>query len=579
MKFDKDIAIGVLICVLVLFGWEPFCRFMGWTAPPPPAARPAPALGAAPAADVPAPRPSPEADGGGASGADAESRPPLEELPAIVMENEDLLFSFSPNAGAADHIVLKNCRTADLHDPVVLPQRLSSSLKHPGMQPGALGVFAPGETWDTVSAARDHSAPQGTLRLVRAVSSREHGGFGVVQEWKLGGGHSVDYTVTVTNRGSHALRFPKLVISDGELQQWGAVSGDKIRNDGMRLDYRTADGRLNNISADGKDDDFFRPVAEPVSWAALSNRYCISIIQGERPFRLHRDRIAARPPYSYVVSAGAEYSDVEVPPSGSVTWKFRFYTGPKIAASLNAFAPDAGRTLHLAWGPLDHLAHWMLWALIQLKHFCGSYGWSIILLTLIVRLLFWPVTARANASMKKMSAVQPKIQELRTRYKDNPQLLNTKMMELYRSEKINPLGGCLPILLQIPVFFALYATLNGAVELRQVSFLWARDLAAADTVAHVLGLPVNPLVLAMTGLMVLQQHITPSAMDPVQKKMMLAMPLVMLFFLYDLPSGLTLYWTVSQIFSILQLLLQQKFKPKKAAAATGPTRQTPPSRR
>ena len=168
--------------------------------------------------------------------------------------------------------------------------------------------------------------------------------------------------------------------------------------------------------------------------------------------------------------------------------------------------------------------------------------------------------------MKKMSKVQPQIQELRAKYKDNPQMLNTKMMELYRKEGVNPMGGCLPILLQIPVFFALYATLDGAVELRQVPFLWCHDLAAADTVARLplyfFNLPINPLVLAMTALMVLQQHMTPMSMDPMQKKMMALMPIVMLFMLYDLPSGLTLYWTVSNLFSIIQLKLQQRSRSK-----------------
>ena len=171
--------------------------------------------------------------------------------------------------------------------------------------------------------------------------------------------------------------------------------------------------------------------------------------------------------------------------------------------------------------------------------------------------------------MKKMSKVQPQIQELRAKYKDNPQMLNTKMMELYRKEGVNPMGGCLPILLQIPVFFALYATLDGAVELRQVPFWWSADLAAPDTVAHIFGLPINPLVLAMTLLMVVQQRLTPSAMDPMQQKMMMIMPIVMLFFLYNLPSGLTLYWTVSQIFSILQMLLQKHYNTAAPDAKAG----------
>ena len=148
-------------------------------------------------------------------------------------------------------------------------------------------------------------------------------------------------------------------------------------------------------------------------------------------------------------------------------------------------------------------------------------------------------------------------------------MLNTKMMELYRKEGVNPMGGCLPILLQIPVFFALYATLDGAVELRQVPFWWAADLAAPDTVAHIFSLPINPLVLAMTLLMVVQQRLTPTAMDPMQQKMMMIMPIVMLFFLYNLPSGLTLYWTVSQVFSILQMLLQKHYNTAAPAQDAG----------
>ncbi len=573
MKFDKDIVIGLLICALVLLGWDPFCRFMGWTTPqrpPAPAAAPA-----APANDTPVSQPAKpvaaHAEKSAPSAAITTAKP-LPQLPAITLENQDLKLTLSQTSGAAEGITLKDYQTADRRESVVIDQLSSAKLAAPGLQPGALGVFAPGETWIPVAVTESRLTPEGEFHLARTITSAAHGTFHVIQNWRLGEGYATDYEVTISNPDAAALHFPRLVISDGELQQWGAISGDKMRSDSLRLDYLTTRGQLENLSADGKDSKFFQSPAEPVSWVALSNKYFISILLGEQPFRLYQARTKAQPPHTFVVTTGAEYADVHIPPAGSITWKFRFYSGPKIASNLNAFAPDAGRTMHLAWGPLDYLARWMLWALIQLKHLCGSYGWSIILLTLIVRLVFWPVTARANASMKKMSAVQPKIQALRTQYKDNPQLLNTKMMELYRTEKINPLGGCLPILLQIPVFFALYATLDGAVELRQVSFLWAHDLAAADTVARVFGLPINPLVLAMTGLMVLQQRLTPSAMDPMQQKMMLAMPIVMLFFLYDLPSGLTLYWTVSQIFSILQLLLQQKFNPKTAAPAANPSR-------
>jgi YidC/Oxa1 family membrane protein insertase len=191
------------------------------------------------------------------------------------------------------------------------------------------------------------------------------------------------------------------------------------------------------------------------------------------------------------------------------------------------------------------------------------------------------LTSKGNESMRKMQKVQPLFKELKEKYKDDPQLLNQKMTELYRKEGINPLAGCLPILLQIPIFFALYAMLDNAIALRHVSFLWAKNLAAADTVfsiplgftlpfANISAIPVNPLVLMMTALMIIQQRMTPNAsMDPAQKRMMMMMPIIMLIFLYSLPSGLTLYWTVSNLCSIIQLWLQQKRNRALEAAANG----------
>lgn len=171
--------------------------------------------------------------------------------------------------------------------------------------------------------------------------------------------------------------------------------------------------------------------------------------------------------------------------------------------------------------------------------------------------------------MKKMQKIQPAIKELREKYKEDKQKLNTKMMELYKKEGVNPLGGCLPILVQIPVFFALYWTLDGAIELRHQSFLWAIDLTQPDTIAHIFSIPINPLAILMALTMVLQQKLTPVATDPMQAKMMMFMPLIMLIFLYSLPSGLTLYWTVSQIISIIQLMVNI-YNDKKEKAKTNP---------
>ena len=200
----------------------------------------------------------------------------------------------------------------------------------------------------------------------------------------------------------------------------------------------------------------------------------------------------------------------------------------------------------------------MLALLNWLKSVSGSYGLAIILLTVIVKLVLWPLIHKSNKSMRRMQKIQPKLKELKDKYKDNPQVFNQKMMELYREEKVNPMGGCLPMLLQFPVFIALYSTLEAAVELRNVPFLWAKDLSQPDAIGpEIWGFTLHPLILISTALMVLQMKLTPQTGDPVQRKMMMFMPLIMLIFFYNFPSGLALYWTVNNILSILQMKYSQ----------------------
>ena len=171
--------------------------------------------------------------------------------------------------------------------------------------------------------------------------------------------------------------------------------------------------------------------------------------------------------------------------------------------------------------------------------------------------------------MKKMQKLQPQLSKLREKFKDSPKKLQEKQMLLYRENGVNPLAGCLPMFVQMPVFIALFTVLRSAVELRFASFLWIADLSEPEgLLAGVLPFPaggLNILPLAMTGTMILQQRLTPSAGDPQQQKMMQFMPLMMLFIFYNMASALVLYWTVSQLLSILQLVMQQR--KEKAVAA------------
>ena len=205
-------------------------------------------------------------------------------------------------------------------------------------------------------------------------------------------------------------------------------------------------------------------------------------------------------------------------------------------------------------------------SLININKFVpGGYGVAIIILTILIRLIFHPLHKKSTDSMKKMQEIQPLIKSLQDKYKNDPKKLQQETMMLYKEKKVNPMGGCLPMFIQIPIFIALYTILRGAIELRYVDFLWINDLSAPENLfAGKIPIPFNSndalniLPILMAGSMILQQKMTSAAtaITPEQKQqqqiMMFMMPIMMLFFFYDMPSGLVLYWTVSNLLMIGQ---------------------------
>jgi len=174
----------------------------------------------------------------------------------------------------------------------------------------------------------------------------------------------------------------------------------------------------------------------------------------------------------------------------------------------------------------------------------GNWGWAIIFLTLLIKLVFFPLSAASYKSMAKMKNLQPRMKTLKERYGEDRQKFQQEMMKIYKEEKINPLGGCLPILIQIPVFIALYWVLLESVELRQANWFWLTDLSVQD--------PFYILPIIMGVSMILQQKLNPAPMDEMQKKIMMALPFVFTIFFLFFPSGLVLYWVVNNILSIAQ---------------------------
>ena len=230
-------------------------------------------------------------------------------------------------------------------------------------------------------------------------------------------------------------------------------------------------------------------------------------------------------------------------PGASTTLSMPLYAGPQEQEKLAALAP--GLDLAVDYGWLTVIAAPLFWVLQWLHGWTGNWGVAIILLTVLIKLIFYPLSEASYRSMAKMRVVAPKMQRLKDQYGNDRQRMQQAMMELYKTEKINPLGGCLPIVVQIPVFIALYWVLLGSVEIRQAPFaLWIKDLSATD--------PYFILPILMGATMIIQTRLNPEPPDPVQAKVMKIMPIAFSIFFFFFPAGLVLYWLVNNILSIAQ---------------------------
>jgi len=234
---------------------------------------------------------------------------------------------------------------------------------------------------------------------------------------------------------------------------------------------------------------------------------------------------------------------VKVAAGGDQSTQARLYVGPKLQHVMEDVAP--GLELTVDYGVLTILAQPIFWLLEKIHALVGNWGWSIIFLTILIKLAFFKLSETSYKSMANMRKLAPRLKTLKERYGDDKQKLNQAMMDMYKKEKINPLGGCLPVLVQIPVFIALYWVLLESVEMRQAPFmLWIQNLSAPD--------PYFILPLIMGATMLIQQKLNPAPMDPMQAKVMMILPVVFTVFFAFFPSGLVLYWVVNNTLSIAQ---------------------------
>jgi len=276
------------------------------------------------------------------------------------------------------------------------------------------------------------------------------------------------------------------------------------------------------------------------AWIAMVQHYFASAwIPGDK---------SARDIYAGKIDNGLYRIGMQIPlgvvaPGTTFVEKAQLFVGPQEESMLETIAP--GFELLKDYGYLTILAKPIFWLLENIHAYVGNWGWSIILLTILIKLVFFPLSAASYKSMARMKEVQPRLVAMKEQYKGEPQKLNQAMMEMYRKEKINPLGGCLPVVIQIPVFISLYWVLLSSVEMRGAPWvLWIHDLSVPD--------PYYILPIVMAASMFVQTKLNPTPPDPIQAKVMMYMPIVFSIMFFFFPAGLVLYWVVNNLLSIAQ---------------------------
>lgn len=309
----------------------------------------------------------------------------------------------------------------------------------------------------------------------------------------------------------------------------------------------------------------------PINWGSVDNQFfTVALIPKDAANEIVAQQPALKfdadleQPFTIQKGFHAEmgFEGQVLPPNESIEREFDIFAGPKEYNTLARLSSSFGNELDGIMdfgGFFGFFAKALLLSMNGLNGLGLSYGFSIVVITFIIKLLFWPLTQASTRSMKRMAALQPQMKEIQEKYKEDPQKMNRKLMEFMRENRVSPLGGCLPILLQLPVFFGFYTMLQSAIELRGASFLWTCDLSKPDTLFIIpgLGVPFNLWPILMGAAQLWQTSMTPPSpgMDPAQQKIMKYMPLMFVFILYNFSAGLALYWTVQNLLSIVQMKL------------------------
>lgn len=338
----------------------------------------------------------------------------------------------------------------------------------------------------------------------------------------------------------------------GEYLNFGCYNGKKDRFVKIR-DFQGSSGFL---GLGKKQPQSLIISSEPIVWGSIKNQFFTAILTPETPtcgysiFPMPVQMDASKKQEEGIAAAVSFHPGI-LHPNHPYTLSSDFYVGPKDFSRLSRLGHDQSHIMQFGFFGLISEA---LLRLSQIIHsIIPNWGWTIIILTILIKACLWPLTNAQVRSSKRMAKIQEPLKLLKERYKNSPQKLQQETLKLFRENKVNPASGCLPILIQIPIFFGLYYMLRTSSDLRFAHFLWIQDLSLPDTIAHIGYFPINILPFIMGATMIWQMHSTPMpTMDNRQKMMFKVMPIVFLLCCYNFPSGLVLYWTVQNLLTIIQ---------------------------
>ncbi len=549
MQDSKNLILAIVLCLVILFGWGRLAEYMGWVQTPDPAAV-AQQQEAVRQEAVKAEQRKEEA-------AKAATLPAFTPAPGRDLTVDSPLYEavFYTGGGPLRSFKLKKFQTGLAPDsPLVnMVDERTAAVAPLGLVINSQPSWSTGQ-WSLDSGEQNlklDAGQQGALRLVGVVDNLR-----VVRELSFNAdSYLIKEKIRLINAGDQprSVRVSYTVASDAS----NAAGG---RYDSMRVAWDN-DGSLSEESSSKTLESTGVQATGKIYWAGAMSTYFLSAVLPGETNNVTVKGLLQKTVYRTAV----EEPENLLAPGQEKELTVSYWLGPKDRTQLLTVSDQLAKSIDL--GMFSIIAKGLLWLLEFFHKYVHNWGVAIILLTIVIKAVFWPLTAKSYASMEKMKKLQPMMTAIREKYKDNKELMNKEVMALYKTYGVNPASGCVPILIQLPVFFGLYQALLTSIELRHAPFimylpftdkLWLADLSAKDPYY------ITPVIMGLT--MFLQQRMSPPATDPTQQKIMMFLPLIFTVLFLGFPSGLVIYWLVNNILSIFQQWLMMR-KNKAAARA------------